>query len=73
MSEREGLYEKAWTDFISLQRGDAKQLVSDALRYRWLKENRSTLLVTGFFGNGCINKGVDDVDAEIDSRRVVTT
>lgn len=38
----------------------------DAERYRWLKAKRETLLITGLFGNGCINKTVADVEAVID-------
>lgn len=38
----------------------------DAARYRWLRENRATLLITGFFGNGCINRAIDEVDKAID-------
>ena len=40
----------------------------DAARYNWLRENRPILLLTGFFGNGCINRTIDEIDAEIDSK-----
>jgi len=32
----------------------------DAARYRWLRENRDVLLLTGFFGNGCINRTISE-------------
>ena len=38
-TEREGFYERMWKDFVSLQRGDAKQICVDAARYRWWREN----------------------------------
>lgn len=44
----------------------------DAARYRWLRENRDVMLVTSFFGNGCINRTVEEVDAAIDSAMIVT-
>ncbi len=65
-AEREGFYEKTWKDFVSLQRGDAKQICIEAARYRWLKENRDVMLLTSFFGNGCINRSLEEVDAAID-------
>lgn len=34
----------------------------DALLYRWWKQNREVTLVTAIFGNGCINKTIDDVE-----------
>lgn len=39
----------------------------DAERYRCLKQKRPVLLLTGFFGNGCINCTLDEVDAAIDA------
>lgn len=39
----------------------------DAYRYNWLKNNRAVLLITGFFGNGCVNKTITDVDTAIDT------
>jgi hypothetical protein len=42
------------------------ELLADAMRYRWLREHRDVLLLTGFFGNGCVNKTLDDVDSTID-------
>jgi hypothetical protein len=44
----------------------------DAARYRWLRENHDVMLVTNFFGNGCINRTVEEVDAAIDSAMIVT-
>ena len=44
----------------------------DAARYRWLRENRDVMLVTSFFGNGCINRTVEEVDSAIDSAMIVT-
>ncbi len=48
------------------QRRQAEKLRRDAERYRWLCENRDVLLLTGFFGNGCINRTIDEVHAAID-------
>ena len=42
------------------------ELLTDAERYRWLRENRNVLLLTGFFGNGCTNRTIDEVDSMID-------
>ncbi|MEF9875152.1 MAG: hypothetical protein RR778_15775 [Glutamicibacter sp.] len=39
----------------------------DAIRWRWLIENRPVLLITGFFGNGCVNRSMAEVEALIDS------
>ena len=39
----------------------------DAARYRCLKQTRPVLLLTGFFGNGCVNRTIDEVDAAIDA------
>ena len=36
-TEREGLYEKMWMDFVSLQLGDVQLLAKDAARYRAVK------------------------------------
>lgn len=41
----------------------------DGERYRWLKENRDVMLLTSFFGNGCVNRTVEEVDAYIDDVR----
>ena len=43
------------------------RLRTDAARYRWLREHREVLLLTGFFGNGCINRTIDEVDTAIDT------
>ena len=42
----------------------------DAARYRWLRENRDVMLMTSFFGNGCINRTVEEVDSAIDSAMI---
>jgi hypothetical protein len=44
----------------------------DAARYRWLRDKRSVLLLTGFFGNGCVNRYVHEVDATIDAAIAAT-
>lgn len=41
----------------------------DAERYRWLRADRETTLIVSFFGNGCINRTIEDVDAAIDAAR----
>jgi hypothetical protein len=43
-------------------------LRADAERYRWLRAHRPVLLLTGFFGNGCMNKNIHEVDATIDAK-----
>lgn len=45
-----------------LARADRK----DAKRYRWLCRNKSVTLLTGFFGNGCVNKSFSDMESVID-------
>jgi outer membrane murein-binding lipoprotein Lpp len=39
----------------------------DADRYRLLKEIRGVSLITSFFGNGCINKTMSDVEETLDA------
>ena len=56
----EGMYQKMWKDFVSLQRGDARLICKDAARYRWLKENH---LQTG--PDSWIRTG-DDLEEAID-------
>ena len=46
---------------------DKEALRKDAERYQTLRTKRPVLLITGFFGNFCVNKTVDDVDAAIDA------
>lgn len=62
---------KAWARNLSLgaerDRQQRKKDAEDAARYRWLREHRDVLLLTGFFGNGCINRTLGEVDAEIDA------
>lgn len=41
----------------------------DAERYRWLRADRKTTLIVSFFGNGCINRTIEEVDAVIDAAR----
>lgn len=38
----------------------------EAKRYQWLKDHYSTTLIIAFFGNGCINKTMADVENVID-------
>lgn len=45
----------------------AHQDAKDAARYRWLRDKRPVLLLTGFFGNGCVNRELHEVDAAIDT------
>jgi len=40
-------------------------VAKDAAMYRFLVTNRPVLLLTGFFGNGCTNKTIEDVEAAI--------
>ena len=42
------------------------ELVADAMRYRWWRDNRYVTLITTLFGNGCVNKSLVDVDAFVD-------
>ena len=44
-----------------------ESVLRDAERYRWLRDNKHVTLVTGFFGNCCINKSMDDVNEDIDA------
>ena len=39
----------------------------DADRYQWLRKDRPVLLLTGYFGNGCVNRTIVEVDAAIDA------
>lgn len=41
----------------------------DAERYRRLRDQRQTMLIVGFFGNGCVNRTIEEVDAAIDAAR----
>ena len=43
------------------------QLEKDAARWRFLCEKYDVSLLTTFFGNGCINKKIDDVNRAIDT------
>lgn len=43
------------------------QLEKDAGRWRFLCEKYDVSLLTTFFGNGCINKKIDDVNRAIDT------
>ena len=43
------------------------KLEKDAGRYRFLCEKYDVSLLTTFFGNGCINKKIDDVNRAIDT------
>jgi len=54
-------------DWKAMPLDELAQLEKDAARYRWLREHRDVLLVTGFFGNGCVNRTIGEVDAEIDA------
>ena len=52
--------------FAAASRRD-RQASVDAARYRWLCKNRDVMLITGFFGNGCTNRTINDVSAVIDA------
>ncbi len=43
----EGMYQKMWKDFVSLQRGDAKQICVDAARWRYFAQSPQTALMLG--------------------------
>jgi hypothetical protein len=43
----EGMYQKMWKDFVSLQRGDAKQICVDAARWRYFAQSAQTALMLG--------------------------
>lgn len=62
----EGMYQKMWKDFVSLQRGDARLICEDAARYRWLKANH---LQTG--PDSWIRTG-DDLEEAIDAAMLAT-
>jgi len=51
----------------SAESGGAGEDARDAARYRWLRKDREVLLLTGFFGNGCINRTIEEVDTHIDA------
>jgi len=51
----------------SAESGGAGEDAKDAARYRWLRKDREVLLLTGFFGNGCINRTIEEVDTHIDA------
>lgn len=73
-NEIERLAREAWTWSKACETA-TKQLETtrfDAKRYCWLRENRDVLLITGFFGNGCINRTIDEVDAAIDAAMLKT-
>lgn len=42
------------------------EIIADAKRYRWLKKKREVLLLCAFFGNGCVNRSISEVDEQID-------
>ena len=48
----------------SLERGD--ELLRDARRYGELRKNHTTSLIIMFFGNGCINRTIEEVEAVLD-------
>lgn len=67
----EGMYQKMWKDFVSLQRGDVRLICEDAARYRWLKANH---LQTGT--DSWIRTGDDleeVIDAEMNTPKVEYT
>jgi len=41
--------------------------VKDARRYQWLRKHYEVSLVIDFFGNGCVNKTIEMVEAAIDA------
>ena len=53
-------------DLENLQR-TADSVQEDAARWRFLCEKYDVSLLTTFFGNGCINKKIDDVNRAIDT------
>jgi hypothetical protein len=59
MAAADGPFERQMSDWAH---GDSV----DALRYRWLRANRDAMLLTSFFGHGCTNRSIFEVDAAID-------
>lgn len=43
----------------------------EAARYRWLRETHATTLIVTMFGNGCVNKSIEDAETAIDAARGV--
>jgi hypothetical protein len=39
----------------------------DARRYRWLRKNREVTMIVSCFGNGCVNKTIEDAEAKLDA------
>ena len=64
-TEREGFFEKMWKDFVSLQRGDAKKMCTNAARYQWLRDGNNDL--EGI----CQSLSGEDMDKAIDDALVV--
>ena len=52
---------------IDALKAENEKLRKDAERYLWLRENRMVSLLVIFFGNGCINRDIKEVDAAIDA------
>jgi len=63
----------AWARVTMLRRDVAElkaeneELWKDAERYRWLRENKRVSLLVTFFGTGCINRNITEVDSAIDA------
>ena len=39
----------------------------DAERWQWTRENMAITLLTYFFGNGCVNRTLKEVESQIDA------
>jgi hypothetical protein len=56
------------TAFAERIREDERERAeTDAKRYRWLRKNRFVTLITMWFGNGCVNKTIEDAEAKLDA------
>ncbi len=53
----EGMYQKMWKDFVSLQRGDIQLLCKDAERYRWLMQDDGHNALMATLASLCANDG----------------
>lgn len=50
-------------------RAECDRLRADAEYWRYVQDRRPTMLIVGFFGNGCVNKTMQDVKDAIDEAR----
>lgn len=62
-----GQMDRARDAELARLRAEVEAAMKDAERYRHLRDSRPVLLLTGFFGNGCVNHHITEVDAAIDA------